>query len=79
MRLLENQRVKYVQSLYGVLTTTGEGYSSLQDLKAISMFPTYSGELASVQSVFEDMVQEKGNEPRRPVRKRQGILQFFQF
>jgi hypothetical protein len=76
---MENQKVKDVRSLYTILTSVAEVYSPIQDMKAISMFPGYSGELASIQSVYDDMVRDKESRKKKPVRKRQGILQFFQF
>jgi len=79
LRLMENQRVKDVRSLYSILTSVSEVYSPIQDMKAISMFPGYTGELASIQSVYNDVMKEKEVPVSRPVRKRQGILQFFQF
>jgi hypothetical protein len=79
LRLMENQKVKDVRSLYTILTSVAEVYSPIQDMKAISMFPGYSGELASIQSVYDDMVRDKESRKKKPVRKRQGILQFFQF
>ncbi len=60
LRLMENQKVKDVKSLYSILTSLAEAYSPLQDMKAISMFPAYNGELASVNTVYDDMVKEKG-------------------
>ena len=77
LRLMENQRVKDVRSLYSILTSVAETYSPIQDMKAISMFPGYSGELASVNAVYNDVVKEKQLIPGKPVKKRQGILQFF--
>ncbi len=79
LRLMENQRVKDVRSLYSILTSVAETYSPIQDMKAISMFPGYSGELASVNAVYNDVVKEKQLVSAKPVKKRQGILQFFQF
>lgn len=80
LRLMENQRVKDVRSLYSILTSVAETYSPIQDMKAISMFPGYSsGELASVNAVHTDVVKEKTLLPVKSVRKRQGILQFFHF
>lgn len=79
LRLLENQRVKDVRSLYSILTSVSEIYSPLQDMKAISMFPGYSGELASINAVHEDVAKEKIPLPEQSVKKRQGILQFFSF
>jgi hypothetical protein len=77
LRLMENQRVKDVRSLYSILTTVAEAWSPIQDMKAISMFPGYSGELASVATVYTDVVKEKNRIPEKPVKKRQGMLQFF--
>ena len=79
LRLMENQRVKDVKSLYSILTSVAETYSPIQDMKAISMFPGYSGELASINAVYADMVKEQETNPAKTVKKRQGILQFFQF
>ncbi len=77
LRLMENQRVKDVRSLYSILTSVAETYSPIQDLKAISMFPGYTGELASVTAVYNDVVKEKQLISQKPMKKRQGILQFF--
>ena len=77
IRLMENQRVKDVRSLYSLLTSVAENHSAIQDMKAISMFPGCSGELASVNTVHDDMIREKKTVIKRPVKKRQGILQFF--
>ena len=79
LRLMENQRVKDVRSLYSILTSVAETWSPIQDMKAISMFPGYSGELASITAVYNDVVKEKESIPEKPVKKRQGILQFFHF
>lgn len=79
LRLMENQRVKDVKSLYSILTSLAEAYSPLQDMKAISMFPVYNGELVSINTVHGDMIKEKGISESKPVKKRTGILQFFQF
>lgn len=79
LRLMENQRVKDVRSLYSVLTSVAETYSPIQDMKAISMFPGYTGELASINAVYNDMIKEKKTANEKPVKKKQGILQFFQF
>lgn len=79
LRLMENQRVKDVRSLYSILTSATETYSPIQDMKAISMFPGYSGELASVNAVYHDIVNEKQLNPAKPLRKKQGMFQFFHF
>ncbi|MBL0131590.1 MAG: hypothetical protein IPP43_11075 [Chitinophagaceae bacterium] len=77
LRLMENQKVKDVRSLYSILSSVAETYSPIQDMKAISMFPAYSGELASVNTLFNDMIHEKQVPVVKPVKKRQGILSFF--
>ncbi|HEV7783366.1 MAG TPA: hypothetical protein VGO58_18955, partial [Chitinophagaceae bacterium] len=79
LRLMENQKVKDVRSLYSILSSVAETYSPIQDMKAISMFPAYSGELASIDAVYQDILKEKGTNPRKPAKKKQGILQFFNF
>lgn len=79
LRLMENQQVKDVRSLYHVLTSVAEINSPLQDMKAISMFPNYNGELASIHSLYEDIANDKALEESKPVKKPKGILQFFQF
>jgi hypothetical protein len=76
---MENQRVKDVRSLYSILTSVAETYSPMQDMKAISMFPGYSGELASITALYDDVVKEKNVTPVRAVKKRKSILQFFHF
>lgn len=77
LRLMENQRVKDVRSLYSILTSVTETFSPIQDMKAISMFPGYHGELASINTVYADIIKEKDRLPLKPIKKRQGILQFF--
>lgn len=77
LRLMENQRVKDVRSLYSILTTVAETYSPIQDLKAISMFPGSSGDLASVNAVYNDMIKSKQLATSKPEKKKQGVLQFF--
>lgn len=79
LRLMENQRVKDVRSLYSILTSVAETYSPIQDMKAISMFPGYSGELASINAVHNDVLKEKHSSNANPIKKKQGILQFFNF
>jgi len=79
LRLMENQRVKDVRSLYSILTSVAEAWSPIQDMKAISMFPGYSGELASISALYNDVVKEKDLIPEKPVKKKQRILQFFNF
>jgi len=70
--------VKDVRSLYSILTSVSEIYSPVQDMKAISMFPNYSGELASVTTLHDDIVKEELVK-EQPIKKAGGILQFFQF
>ncbi len=79
LRLMENQKVKDVRSLYNILVSVAEVYSPMQDMKAISMFPGYVGELASVNTVYNDVVKEKALLESKQEKKRTGILQFFQF
>mgnify|MGYP001550240536 CR=1 FL=1 len=77
LRLMENQKVKDVRSLYSILTSVAEVYSPIQDMKAISMFPSYSGELASIASVYKDISKDRQVTKKKAVKKRAGILQFF--
>ena len=77
LRLMENQRVKDVRSLYSILTSVTETYSPIQDMKAISMFPGYSGDLASINAVYNDVVKDRKLTPQKPLKQRQGILRFF--
>jgi hypothetical protein len=80
LRLMENQKVKDVQSLYNILTSMNDVYSPVQDMKAISMFPNYSGELTSINTLYEDIARDKLDEQsNNAVKKPKGILQFFQF
>ncbi|HTD95109.1 MAG TPA: hypothetical protein VK644_14890, partial [Chitinophagaceae bacterium] len=79
LRLMENQKVKDVRSLYSILTSSAEVYSPLQDMKAISMFPGFNGELASIGTIYNDMIRENETASLQPVKKKSGILQFFQF
>ncbi|HLG38047.1 MAG TPA: hypothetical protein VI461_00215, partial [Chitinophagaceae bacterium] len=78
LRLMENQQVKDVRSLYSILTSVAEIYSPVQDMKAISMFPNYPDEIASINTLYEDIVKEKELEEKEPVKKTKGVLQFFQ-
>lgn len=77
LRLMENQRVKEVRSLYSILSQVAESYSPLLEMKAISMFPGNAGDLASVQQVYEEVMKEKSAKPVLPIKKKQGILQFL--
>lgn len=76
LRLMENQQVKDVKSLYNVLAPVGGKYSAAEDLKAISMFPNYIGETASLETVYRDITRYETSIP--PVaKKRKGVLQYF--
>lgn len=79
LRLMENQKVKDVRSLYSILTSVAEVYSPIQDLKAISMFPSYSGELSSICSVFKDVANDRQFAKRKTEKRKTGIMQFFHF
>ena len=79
LRLMENQKVKDVKSLYSILVSIAEVYSPIQDMKAISMFPGYAGELASVNTVYNDVVKEKDMLEAKQEKKKTGIFQFFQY
>lgn len=80
LRLMENQRVKDVKSLYSVLAPVPENYSMAQDLKAISMFPNYDGEMPSLAAVHRDIskTDQPQSGPARK-RKRKSVFGFFQF
>jgi len=77
LRLMENQRVRDVRSLYSILCSVTETSSPIQDLKAISMFPGYQGEMASIEAVYRDVAGENQLAVPEPVKKKQGILAFF--
>ena len=79
LRLMENQKVKDVKSLYSILTSVAEVYSPIRDMKSISMFPGYSTELVSIQLVYDDIMREKESVAKKPAKKKQGIFPFFQF
>ena len=79
LRLMENQRVKDVRSLYSILTSVAEAYTPIQDLKAISMFPGNAGELASIQSVYQDIIRDHDRVKRPAKNKRKAVLEFFSF
>ena len=64
---MENQRVKDVRSLYSILTSVAEAWSPIQDMKAISMFPGFSGDLASITAVYNDVVKEKELVREKPI------------
>lgn len=79
LRLMENQKVKGVISLYSILSSVAEVYSPIQDMKAISMFPAHNGEIASIAAVYNDVAKEKEFSKKDTVKKKQSILQFFHF
>ena len=78
LRLLENQQVKDVRSLYSIMTGLAEVSSPILELKAISVFPASTGELASVAQIYRELQSQPVNQSA-PVKKGRGILQFFQF
>ena len=79
LRLMENQRVKDVKSLYSVLAPVPENYSMAEDLRAISMFPNYSGQLSSLLAVHRDIGQTAAPTPSRNPNRKKGIRQFISF
>lgn len=79
LRLLENQQVKDVRSLYSIMTGLAEVASPILELKAISMFPSYQGELASIHQIHEAASSLPLPVASSEQRRRAGILQFFQF
>lgn len=79
LRLMENQRVKEVCSLYSVLSSISEVTSPVRDLRSISMFPNHPGDLPSISIVHEDMMKEIDSASAKPVARPKGILQLFQF
>jgi hypothetical protein len=76
---MESQKVKDVKSLYSILTTVATTNSPIHDMKAISMFPGHSGELAPINLLYKDIMKGKKGKMKKTRKKRQGILQFFQF
>ncbi len=79
LRLMEDQKVRDVRSLYSVLVSNADINAPVQDMKAISMFPGYGGELTSVNTIHNDFIKENTRQHVQQVKKRKGILQFFQF
>lgn len=79
LRLMEEQRVKDVRSLYSVLVSVAEVSAPVQDMKAIAMFPGYGGELASVSVLYEDIKKEEALQQAKQQKRKTGILQLFQF
>lgn len=77
LRLMENQQVKDVKSLYSVLAPVAGKYSAAEDMKAISMFPNYQGEIASLESVHQDITRNEQAVKPGAVKKRKGVLQYF--
>lgn len=78
LRLMENQQVRDVRSLYSLLVPAAETYSPIQDLRMISLFPGCQEEIPSIASVWQDMMKEK-ELAGKIVKKKTGILAFFQF
>ena len=79
LRFMEDQKVRDVRSLYSVLVSFAEINAPVRDMKAISMFPGYGGELASVNMIYEDIKKDMALQNTRQEKKKTGILQFFQF
>ncbi len=80
LRLMENQQVKDVRSLYSILTNVVSNNSPIHDMKTISMFPANAGELASINSVYQDIFKNQNTQAKKATKKkRAGILGFFQF
>jgi hypothetical protein len=77
LRLMENQKVKDVKSLYSILISIAEVYAPMHDMKAISMFPNFIGELPSIRTIYDDIAKEKQRVSSPPERKRAGIFQLF--
>lgn len=77
LRLMENQQVKDVKSLYNVLAPVGGKYSAAEDLKAISMFPNYNGEMASLEAVHQDIMKYNIEIQPVPAKRKKGVLQYF--
>lgn len=73
LRLMENQRVKDVKSLFSVLAPVPENYSMAEDLRAISMFPNYSGPIASLAAVHNDIVSVPSKAAGNPTGKKRKI------
>lgn len=79
LRLMENQKVKDVRSLYSILTSAAEVYSPTQDMRSISMFPAQGGELASIETVYNDIFKNNPVIKKKIARKRAGVFHFFNF
>ncbi len=79
LRLMENQRVQDVRSLYSILTSLAEVYSPLQDMKDISTFPSGTSELASINSVHADMHNRQEEQRGQQPAPRKTILNFINF
>jgi len=79
LRLMEDQKVKDVRSLYTVLVSNTDIQAPVRDLVAISMFPSYTGELPSVLTIYQDVLRDQKQVEEKPAKKRSGILQLFQF
>ncbi|MGK2863721.1 MAG: hypothetical protein ACSLE0_17445, partial [Chitinophagaceae bacterium] len=79
LRLMENQKVKDVRSLFTILISVAEAYAPVQDMKAISMFPGYAGELVSINTTYKDVVKEKRLLENKQEKKKTGIVRFLHF
>lgn len=78
LRLMENQQVKDVRSLYNVLSAAGEMYLPMREMKTISLFPGVSSELSSINDVHEDVMQDRsGGENKQDVKKKNPVLRFL--
>lgn len=77
LRLLEDQQVKDLRSLYSILTGLAEVSSPILELKAISMFPAIQTELSSLHQVHRELQSLAAIRPLTPARQREGILAFF--
>lgn len=77
LRLLEDQQVKDLRSLYSILTGLAEVSSPILELKAISMFPAIQTELSSLHQVHRELQSLAAIRPITPARQREGILAFF--
>lgn len=79
LRLMENQRVKDVKSLFSVLAPVPENYAMAEDLRAISMFPNYSGTIASLAALHSDIVSDASRGAAAPKKRIQRKIPFLPF
>lgn len=77
LRLLEDQKVKDLRSLYSILTGLAEVSSPILELKAISMFPGIQTELSSIHQIHREVQSLVALRPPMPEKRREGILAFF--